>query len=62
MISGWGATMLFRGMAICGVIAIVWEGLSGNLFEGDNLLWLGIILITSPILWFLPKWMGMTDK
>ena len=63
MISGWGATMLFRSFAILSVIGLFWELLSGNnLFEGENFQWTVIILIGAPICWFIPKWMGMTDK
>jgi len=63
MISGWGATILMRGITICGVVGLFLEVLSGgNLFEGDNLIFTIIIVIVCPITWYIPKWMGMTDK
>tara|TARA_B100001964_G_scaffold135715_1_gene149787 strand:+ start:1148 stop:1339 length:192 start_codon:yes stop_codon:yes gene_type:complete len=63
MISGWGATILMRGIAICSVVGLFLDVLSGgNLFEGDNLIFTIIIVIVAPIMWYIPKWMGMADK
>ena len=62
MISSWGATILLRGISICGALVFIMSifGEYSDTFGNTSM---GLIGIATAILcWFLPKWMGMTDK